>query len=96
MKLRHEARFRTFVKYARRGHLLHFATAEDGNPVGHRQRFGLVVRDIDEGDAEPVVNSLDLELHLFAELLVSAPRGSSMSTSFGSKISARATATRCC
>ena len=36
--------------------------------IGHRERFFLVVRDIDEGDAQLVVHVFKLELHLLAHL----------------------------
>ena len=43
---------------------------EHGDPVRHRQRFVLVVRDVDHRDAQPLVQPAHLELHLLAELLV--------------------------
>ena len=46
------------------------AVVEHRDPVRHGQRLGLVVRDIDDGHAEPLVDVLDLELHLLAQLLV--------------------------
>ena len=36
--------------------------------VGQRQRFGLVVGDIDEGDAGAALQALQFHAHLFAEL----------------------------
>ena len=36
----------------------------------HRQRFGLVVRDVDEGHAQAAVQFLQLDLHVLAQLLV--------------------------
>ncbi len=48
---------------------------EDGNVVGHRQGLALVVRDIDDGDAEPLVQVPDLVLQRLAQVLVQgAPR----------------------
>ena len=43
---------------------------EHGDAVRHRQRLGLVVRDVDHRHAEPLVQPADLELHLLAQLLV--------------------------
>ena len=44
----------------------------------------LVVRHVNDGHAELIVQLLDLVLHMLAQLLVSAPSGSSISTSTGS------------
>ena len=41
--------------------------------VGHRERLFLVVRHVDERDADLAVNSLQLELHLLPELDVESP-----------------------
>src|SRR5438445_19725 len=38
--------------------------------VRHGQRFGLIVRDIDERRADAPMDALDLELHLLAQFLV--------------------------
>ena len=40
------------------------------DPIGHRERLGLVVGDVDHGHAEPLMQLPDLELHLLAQLLV--------------------------
>ena len=39
-----------------------------GDAVAHRQRLLLVVRDVDEGDADLALDALQLDLHLLAEL----------------------------
>ena len=53
-----------------RRELLDRAVVEHRDAVRHGQRLGLVVGDVDDGDAEPLVDVLDLELHLLAQLLV--------------------------
>ena len=50
--------------------LLHPAAVEHGDPVGHRERLVLVVRDVDHRHAEPAMQAPYLELHLLAQLLV--------------------------
>src|SRR5436190_9144421 len=64
----HEGRFRLLVKLVRRPELLDPPLVHDRDPVGHRHRLLLVVRDVDEGDADVVLEALDEELHLLAEL----------------------------
>ena len=59
-----------FVEVLGRGELLDAAVVEDRDPVGHGQRLGLVVGHVDHGDAEALVQVLDLELHVLAQLLV--------------------------
>ena len=44
--------------------------AKNGDPVGHRQRFGLIMRHIDDGKADLFVQAGDLKLHLFAQVFV--------------------------
>src|SRR6185436_13114278 len=41
--------------------------------IAHRQRLALVVRDIDEGDADLALKRLQFHLHLFAKLEVKRP-----------------------
>ena len=52
------------------GDLFDAAVIHHADPVGHHQRFALVVGDVDEGDAEAFVQALDLELEVLAQLLV--------------------------
>ena len=56
------------VDLAWRPHLLDTAAVHDGDPVGHRKRLLLVVRDVDEGRSELRLDALQFELHLLAEL----------------------------
>ena len=42
---RNEGRLRSLVEIARRADLLQLAAIENGDAIGHRQRFGLVMRD---------------------------------------------------
>jgi hypothetical protein len=58
------------VDLARAADLLDPAAVHDGDPVGHRERFLLVVRDVDEGRPDVALNRLQLQLHLLAELHV--------------------------
>ena len=58
------------VDLARRADLLDAPAVHDCNAVGHRQRLFLVVRDVDEGRAELVLDPLQLQLHLLAQLHV--------------------------
>jgi hypothetical protein len=47
---------------------------ENRDPVAHRQGFTLVVRDIDEGDADLALQRLEFFLHLLAQLQVQRPQ----------------------
>ena len=58
------------VELARRGELLDPALVEHRDAIGHRQRLALVVRHVDERDAEPALQGLELDLHFFAQLQV--------------------------
>src|SRR5471032_722831 len=58
------------VDLARRSDLLDAALVEDGDVVAHRQRFFLVVRDVQEGHAEVLLERLQKYLHLLAQLQV--------------------------
>ena len=46
------------------------AGVHDGDPVGHRERFLLVVRHVQERDADLALDLFELDLHLPAELEV--------------------------
>ena len=61
---------RLLVELARRAELLDPAAVHDHDPVGHGHGLFLVVRDVDEGDADLVLDALQLELHLLAQLEV--------------------------
>src|SRR5204863_439791 len=63
----------TLVHLRRRPNLLEPSLVEDGEPVAHRQRLFLVVRDIHEGDPDLTHGALDpleLDLHLLPQLQV--------------------------
>ena len=55
--------------------LLQLALADHRDAVAHRHRLGLVVRDVDGGDAEVVLDPRDLGAHLHAELRVEVRQG---------------------
>ena len=59
---------RPVIELLRRADLLHHAVAQHDDPVGERQRLVLVVRDVDRGRAERVVDAADLGPHLEAQL----------------------------
>ena len=58
------------VHLGRRADLLDPALVEDGDPVAHRERLLLVVRDVDERHPELLLDLLQLDLHLLAQLQV--------------------------
>ena len=64
---------RVLVHLGRRPDLLDLAVVEDREAVAHRQRLLLVVRDVDEGDPELLLDPLQLDLQLLAELEVERP-----------------------
>ena len=61
---------RLIVDVLGRAYLLDPALVHDDDLVGHRECLFLVMRDIDEGDAQLVVHILELDLHLLAHLEV--------------------------
>ena len=58
-----EACGRPLVNLRGRSELKDFAGVHDGDPIRHRQRLMLIMRDEDEGDADFVLQPLELELH---------------------------------
>ncbi len=66
----HEQRRRLLVDLARRSRLLDVAAAHHGDPVAHRQRLLLVVRDEDERDPELGLQGLQLDLQVLAQARV--------------------------
>ena len=56
------------VDIARRADLNDLALVEDRHPVGHGQRFALIVGDEHERDADFLLQRLELLLHLLAQL----------------------------
>ena len=91
-----ESRGRSLVDVFGVADLLDLALRHHRDAVAHHERLFLVVRDVDERDADLALDAHQLELHLLAELEVEAPSGSSSSSTAGSFTSARASATRCC
>ena len=65
-----EGRLRMLVDVTRRAELLHPAARHHGEPVGHRQRLLLVVRHVEERDADLALDALQLDLELPAQLRV--------------------------
>ena len=61
---------RVLVHLARAADLLDAAAVHDRDAVGHGERFLLIVRHVDERRAELVLDPLQLELHLLAQLHV--------------------------
>src|SRR5581483_5370716 len=65
----------TLVHVGRPADLLDPPVVEDGDPVAHRQRLLLVVRDVDERDPNLLLDPLQLDLHLLTELEVERAEG---------------------
>jgi hypothetical protein len=61
---------RVFVDLGRRSDLLDLTVIEDRDPVAHRERLFLVVSDVDERDADFLLDALQLRLHVLSELQV--------------------------
>ena len=61
---------RLVVQSVRRSDLNNGPMIEYRHAIGHCQRFALVVGHIDDGDAEHLVDLLQLDLHVLAQLLV--------------------------
>ena len=68
-------RGRPQINLARRGHLLQFARAHQGNAVGKRHGFVLIVRHEDEGDPHVALERLQFGLHLAAKIGVERGEG---------------------
>jgi hypothetical protein len=66
----HEAVGGRLVELLHRVELLDHAFVEDRDAVAHGEGFALVVRHVDEGHAELAMQFLQLDLHVFAQLLV--------------------------
>ncbi len=60
----------SFVEHLWRAELLDAALVHDRDRVGHGHRLFLVVRDVDERDPDLLLDALQLELHLLAQLHV--------------------------
>ena len=57
-------------EHARLVHLLQLAAVEDGDPVAHRHRLDLVVRDVHRRDPEPALQRRDLRPRLNPQLRI--------------------------
>ncbi len=66
----HETRHRTFVEDLRLAELLVATLVHDGDAIRHRHRLFLVVGHVDEGDPDLLLDALELDLHLLAQLEV--------------------------
>ena len=66
----HERLRGLLVDLLRRAALLDHAGVHDRDAVGHRERLLLVVRDVEERDADLALDRLELHLHLLAQLEV--------------------------
>ena len=72
---RHERGRRSLVDLGRGADLLDPAGAEHRDPVAHRERFLLVVGHVDERDPDLVLDLVQLDLHLLAQLEVERAEG---------------------
>ena len=68
----------------------------DHDPIGHRERLFLVVRDVDEHQAELALEVAQLDAHPQLKQPVEVAEGSSSTSALGLVTSTRASATRCC
>ena len=64
----YESIVRSLVDLLRTANLDNPAAAHDGDPVRHGQCLFLIMRHVDEGDADRLLQSLQLALHLLAQL----------------------------
>src|SRR6185436_14229032 len=66
----HERGLRAIVYGAAISNLLDHAGIHDGDAVRHGQRFALVMGDVDEGDADPLLNDAKLVAHMLTQLQI--------------------------
>ena len=69
-EIRHEGVLRLVVDVLRGADLLDLALVHDHDGVAHGQGLLLVVGDIDKGDAHLLLDALELDLHILAQLQV--------------------------
>ena len=74
-EVRHEGVLGLVVDVLRGADLLDGALVHDDDGVGHGEGLLLVVGDIDEGDAHLLLDALELDLHVLAELQVEGAQG---------------------
>ena len=79
-----------------RSDLLNSTAIHHDHTVGQRHRFGLIMRHVQARHAKPSLDRTKLVAHLQTSLASRLLRGSSSSSTSGSKTRARAIATRCC
>ena len=75
MKIRHERVRRFGVDAFGVADLLDDALVHHHDPVAHHERFGLIVRDVDRGDAHVVLQAGEFDAHLLAQLGVEVAQG---------------------
>ena len=66
-EVRHERRARPLVEVGRGAGLLDLAAVHDRDRVGHAHGLFLIVRHVHEGDADVLLDALELDLELFAQ-----------------------------
>ncbi len=71
----HEPGRRTLIQLLGRRQLLISTAVHDRHPVGHGHGLFLVVGHVDEGDAHVLLDTLELHLHLLAQLQVERAEG---------------------
>ena len=64
----HKAAGRALMQFARAAHLRHHGVVHDHNRVGYGQGFFLVVRDINDGELEGLLQVADFLAHAPAQL----------------------------
>jgi hypothetical protein len=70
-----KGRLRVLIDLGGRADLFEPSVGKHGQPVTHRQSLVLVMGDIDEGDADFVLDALQLDLHPLPQLEVERPEG---------------------
>jgi hypothetical protein len=74
-ELGHEGIQRALIQFIGGRYLLYGAIFEDGDTVRHRQGFGLIMRDVNDGNAKAFMQVTYLILHLFPQLFVECAKG---------------------
>ena len=69
-EIRHKRILRFVIYIRRRSYLLYHAVAHYDYGIAHRKRLLLIVRDVYERDAELLLHTLKLNLHLLAQLKI--------------------------
>ena len=65
-----EASGRTLIDLSGRADLLNAPLIHDRKPIAHRERLLLIMRDVNEGHREPLLDRFELDLHRLAQLQV--------------------------